>query len=134
MHAQGGLHSLSSSCHWLTDKPFFQPPCPPADLPCLSPSPPPPAVLTVRAHTAASHGKKGWEKFTDGAISQLSQQRHGIVFLLWGRYAQVRAEQRAGGQGGRAGGAFVDLQLCAGGANVPGWHSGEVQAACLSTV
>ena len=47
-------------------------------------------MLTVRAHSAASHAKKGWERFTDAAISQLSQRRSGVVFLLWGRYAQVR--------------------------------------------
>lgn len=47
-------------------------------------------MLTVRAHSAASHAKKGWEKFTDAAISRLSKQRSGVVFLLWGRYAQVR--------------------------------------------
>lgn len=50
-----------------------------------------PAVLTVRAHSAASHAKKGWERFTDGVISQLSARRQGVVFLLWGRYAQVCA-------------------------------------------
>lgn len=47
------------------------------------------AVLTVRAHTAASHAKRGWEKFTDAAIAHLSREREGVVFLLWGRYAQV---------------------------------------------
>ncbi len=46
-------------------------------------------MLTVRAHTAASHAKKGWERFTDAVISQLSSRRQGVVFLLWGRYAQV---------------------------------------------
>lgn len=49
------------------------------------------AVLTVRAHQAGSHAKKGWEKFTEAAISKLSQQRSGVVFLLWGRYAQDKA-------------------------------------------
>lgn len=45
------------------------------------------ATLTVRAHQAGSHQKHGWEQFTDAAIQTLSQQRHGIVFLLWGSYA-----------------------------------------------
>ena len=49
------------------------------------------AVLTVRAHDAASHGKQGWETFTDAAISVLSARRRGLVFLLWGRYAQQKA-------------------------------------------
>ena len=49
------------------------------------------ATLTVRAHTAGSHQNKGWELFTDKAISALSQQREGIVFLLWGRYAKNKA-------------------------------------------
>ncbi|PLX01096.1 MAG: uracil-DNA glycosylase [Marinilabiliales bacterium] len=46
------------------------------------------ATLTVRAHEAGSHQKKGWEIFTDTVIRKLSEQREGIVFLLWGRYAQ----------------------------------------------
>ena len=46
------------------------------------------SVLTVRAGEAASHQKQGWEKFTDAAISALNDQREGIVFLLWGAYAQ----------------------------------------------
>ena len=49
------------------------------------------AVLTVRAHDAASHGKQGWETFTDAAISTLSARRKGLVFLLWGKYAQQKA-------------------------------------------
>jgi len=50
------------------------------------------ATLTVRAHEAGSHQGKGWEIFTDTVISKLSEQREGIVFLLWGRYAQNKAE------------------------------------------
>ncbi len=50
------------------------------------------ATLTVRAHEAGSHQGKGWEIFTDTVISKLSAQREGIVFLLWGRYAQNKAE------------------------------------------
>lgn len=49
------------------------------------------ATLTVRAHLAGSHQNKGWERFTDAAIKALSEQRTGIVFLLWGRYAQNKA-------------------------------------------
>ena len=50
------------------------------------------ATLTVRAKTAASHQKKGWEKFTDAVIELLSQKKEGIVFLLWGRYAQNKGK------------------------------------------
>jgi len=45
------------------------------------------ATLTVRANTAGSHQNKGWEKFTDAAITKLSQMKTGLVFLLWGNYA-----------------------------------------------
>ncbi len=45
------------------------------------------ATLTVRAHQAGSHQRHGWETFTDAAIQALSQQRQGLVFLLWGSYA-----------------------------------------------
>lgn len=48
------------------------------------------ATLTVRAHTAASHQRKGWETFTDEVIRKLSEQRKGIVFILWGSYAQSK--------------------------------------------
>lgn len=48
------------------------------------------AVLTVSPGRAASHAGKGWEHFTDRAIRELSEQRDGIVFLLWGRYAQQK--------------------------------------------
>ena len=50
------------------------------------------AVLTVRAHSAASHAKKGWEKFTDEAMARLSRERTGVVFLLWGKYAQEKGK------------------------------------------
>ncbi|OFY54115.1 MAG: uracil-DNA glycosylase [Bacteroidetes bacterium RBG_13_46_8] len=46
------------------------------------------ATLTVRANQAGSHQKKGWETFTDAVITQLSKQRVGLVFLLWGKFAQ----------------------------------------------
>jgi uracil-DNA glycosylase len=45
------------------------------------------AVLTVRQWEAASHQGKWWETFTDRAISLLSEEREGIVFVLWGNYA-----------------------------------------------
>lgn len=46
------------------------------------------ATLTVRAHQAGSHQGQGWERFTDAAIAKLATKRTGLVFLLWGRYAQ----------------------------------------------
>ncbi|HMU13400.1 MAG: uracil-DNA glycosylase [Bacteroidetes bacterium] len=46
------------------------------------------ATLTVRADQAGSHQGRGWERFTDAAISALARERKGLVFLLWGRYAQ----------------------------------------------
>ena len=49
------------------------------------------AVLTVRAGEANSHKNRGWETFTDKVIEVLSQQKEGLVFLLWGKYAQVKA-------------------------------------------
>ncbi len=48
------------------------------------------ATLTVRAGQPGSHQKKGWEDFTDAAISALSIQRQGLVFLLWGSHAQSK--------------------------------------------
>lgn len=45
------------------------------------------ATLTVRAHEAGSHQNRGWELLTDAAIEQLSRNRSGIVFILWGAYA-----------------------------------------------
>lgn len=48
------------------------------------------AVLTVSPGKPASHAGKGWEQFTDRAIRELSDRREGIVFLLWGRYAQQK--------------------------------------------
>lgn len=49
------------------------------------------ATLTVRAHEANSHQGRGWEKFTDRVITELSNKREGIVFLLWGKYAQNKS-------------------------------------------
>jgi len=50
------------------------------------------ATLTVRASEAGSHQKRGWEIFTDEIIKALSQKREHIIFLLWGKYAQQKAE------------------------------------------
>ncbi len=49
------------------------------------------ATLTVRAHQAASHQRRGWETFTDAAISALNRDRDHIVFILWGGYAKSKA-------------------------------------------
>ncbi len=46
------------------------------------------ATLTVRANEAGSHQGKGWERFTDAIIRQLSTRHKGLIFLLWGRFAQ----------------------------------------------
>jgi len=48
------------------------------------------ATLTVRANNAGSHQNKGWEVFTDTVISELSEKREGLIFLLWGNYAQAK--------------------------------------------
>ena len=48
------------------------------------------AVLTVRHNQPGSHANKGWEKFTDEAIKQLSSQKENLIFLLWGNYAQQK--------------------------------------------
>ena len=48
------------------------------------------ATLTVRAHQAASHQKKGWETFTDAVISEISSKKRDVVFLLWGGYAKKK--------------------------------------------
>ncbi len=53
------------------------------------------ATLTVRAHQAGSHQKRGWETFTDAVIKELAEKRDGLVFILWGSYAQKK-------------GAFID--------------------------
>ena len=53
------------------------------------------ATLTVEAGNAGAHQGKGWEQFTDQAIRVLNDQRQGLVFLLWGSYAQKK-------------GAFID--------------------------
>ena len=48
------------------------------------------ATLTVRAHQAGSHQRKGWEEFTDAAIRALSAERSHLVFILWGGYARSK--------------------------------------------
>ena len=53
------------------------------------------ATLTVRAHQAGSHQRRGWEEFTDAAIRVLAEQKEHLVFILWGAYAQKK-------------GAFID--------------------------
>ncbi|MCQ2293073.1 MAG: uracil-DNA glycosylase [Bacteroidaceae bacterium] len=53
------------------------------------------STLTVRAHQAASHAGHGWEQFTDAAVRRLAEEREGLVFILWGSYAQKK-------------GAFID--------------------------
>ena len=50
------------------------------------------ATLTVRAHQAGSHQKKGWEQFTDNVISKLNSEKEHMVFFLWGAYAQKKGE------------------------------------------
>ena len=53
------------------------------------------ATLTVRAHQAGSHQRRGWEEFTDAVIRKLAEEKSNLVFILWGSYAQKK-------------GAFID--------------------------
>ena len=46
------------------------------------------AVLTVRAHNAASHAGRGWEQFTDTVVRTVAERKQGVVYMLWGSYAQ----------------------------------------------
>ena len=46
------------------------------------------AVLTVREHEAASHAGQGWETFTDAVVRAIAERKEGIVYMLWGSYAQ----------------------------------------------
>ena len=48
------------------------------------------AVLTVRAHEAASHAGKGWERFTDAVVRAIAERKEGVVYMLWGNYAQKK--------------------------------------------
>lgn len=49
------------------------------------------SILTVEAHKPASHRKIGWEMFTNETIKILSERKHNLVFLLWGKYAQEKS-------------------------------------------
>ncbi|WP_437979592.1 uracil-DNA glycosylase [Sorangium sp. So ce117] len=49
-------------------------------------------VLTVRAHTPNSHKNQGWESFTDAVIKKVNDRPDGVVFVLWGGYAQKKAK------------------------------------------
>lgn len=48
------------------------------------------AVLTVRANEAASHSRIGWMDFTDAVIKKISDNKTGVIFLLWGKFAQEK--------------------------------------------
>ena len=48
------------------------------------------AVLTVRAHEAASHAGRGWERFTDAVVKAIAERKQGVVYMLWGSYAQKK--------------------------------------------
>ncbi len=48
------------------------------------------AVLTVRAHEAASHAGNGWERFTDAVVRAIAERKEGVVYMLWGNYAQKK--------------------------------------------
>jgi uracil-DNA glycosylase len=50
------------------------------------------STLTVRASTAGSHQKFGWENFTNKVISEISKNKEGIVFILWGKFAQAKTD------------------------------------------
>jgi len=50
------------------------------------------ATLTVRAHLAGSHQKKGWEQFTDSVIHSVADKLENVVFILWGNYAISKGE------------------------------------------
>ena len=49
------------------------------------------SILTVQANSPASHSQVGWQKFTDTVIKKISDEKTGIVFLLWGKFAQEKA-------------------------------------------
>ncbi len=50
------------------------------------------ATLTVRAHNAGSHQRKGWEQFTDAAIHRIAEEKENVAFILWGSFAQKKGE------------------------------------------
>ncbi len=49
------------------------------------------AILTVEANQPASHQKSGWQEFTNAVIEKLSKEKEGLIFLLWGSFAQQKA-------------------------------------------
>ena len=49
------------------------------------------SVLTVRAQSAASHAGRGWEQFTDAVVRAIAERKQGVVYMLWGSYAQRKA-------------------------------------------
>jgi uracil-DNA glycosylase len=51
------------------------------------------ATLTVRAHEAGSHQKRGWETFTDAVIQTISDSKKNVVFLLWGGFAKKKGKK-----------------------------------------
>jgi uracil-DNA glycosylase len=48
------------------------------------------SVLTVRAHQAASHAGRGWERFTDAVVRAIAERKEKVVYMLWGSYAQKK--------------------------------------------
>lgn len=48
------------------------------------------SVLTVQAHNAASHAGHGWEQFTDAVVRTINERKQGVVYMLWGSYAQKK--------------------------------------------
>lgn len=50
------------------------------------------SVLTVRAHQAASHAGRGWEQFTDAVVRIIAERKQGLVYMLWGSYAQRKGQ------------------------------------------
>ncbi|WP_304238376.1 uracil-DNA glycosylase [Jiulongibacter sediminis] len=50
------------------------------------------ATLTVKATQAGSHQGKGWEQFTDAVIDKINKEKEGVVFMLWGSYAQKKGQ------------------------------------------
>ena len=49
------------------------------------------ATLTVRAHQAASHQRRGWEEFTDAVIQAVARDKEHVVYMLWGGFAKSKA-------------------------------------------
>ena len=47
-----------------------------------------PHDVTVREHAAGSHAKHGWEQFTDAVVRTIAERKDGVVYMLWGNYAQ----------------------------------------------